>query len=334
MAESTLSLDYGDYARLLNEEFGGGTVFDAGTVTISSGVVTFTTARVPTWAADFGWLQIGTTLYEVNTRGSSSEVTLVDTSVDENAGTPFALFQVQSEEDWQRIIQSNIKAGLHSFYYPENGHQWSFLHPIDSVTTVADTDEYTLPDDYGGIEGRITYAEADGGYGSIKLVNEEVIRRLRAHNGTTNVSGYPTMAAIQSVPGTSGANFDNSSEGQRFKMLLWPTPNAAFTLSFQKVILPDLISPANPYPYGGQVHAHTIRSAMLAQGELMVDGQPGRHTEEFMRRLQSSIAKDGTLNQPEFLGYNGNREMFADERWPHQLDYDLVTYDGSEYDGT
>ncbi len=63
--------------------------FTTGTVTVSSGVVTFTDA-IPSWAAS-GVLTFDDGTYQVASRDSGTQVTLEDTSVDADALTTFSL---------------------------------------------------------------------------------------------------------------------------------------------------------------------------------------------------------------------------------------------------
>jgi hypothetical protein len=63
---------------------------ETGTVTIVDGVVTFSSATVPAWAAGAD-LFVDNATYQVNTRDSSSQVTLVDLTVDADAGSSYSL---------------------------------------------------------------------------------------------------------------------------------------------------------------------------------------------------------------------------------------------------
>ena len=63
--------------------------FTTGTITVASGVVTFTSA-IPTWAAS-GVLTVGGTSYQVATYTDSTHVVLEDTSVDADALSTFSL---------------------------------------------------------------------------------------------------------------------------------------------------------------------------------------------------------------------------------------------------
>lgn len=66
---------------------------ETGTVTIVAGVVTFSSATVPSWAAE-GDLVVDDVAYAVSTRDSSSQVTLEDTTVAASAGTSYALHRM------------------------------------------------------------------------------------------------------------------------------------------------------------------------------------------------------------------------------------------------
>lgn len=64
--------------------------YSTGTVAVASGVVTLTTGTWPSWAAD-GQLEIDGTDYEVSTRDSGTQLTLVDTSLNVTAGETYTL---------------------------------------------------------------------------------------------------------------------------------------------------------------------------------------------------------------------------------------------------
>lgn len=96
-------------------------------------------------------------------------------------------------------VNDSILSGLSNFYFPvlpgdpPRHHEFSFLKPTRSITTVADKGDYDLPDDYGGIEGDITFEPFEG-HGPIEVVPEATIRKLR-HN--PDATGFPARAAIR-----------------------------------------------------------------------------------------------------------------------------------------
>lgn len=64
--------------------------YATGTVSVAAGVVTLTGGTWPTWAA-VGVLKVGTNYYDVDSRGSNTQITLEDTSVTVASGTSYEL---------------------------------------------------------------------------------------------------------------------------------------------------------------------------------------------------------------------------------------------------
>lgn len=153
---------------------------------------------------------------------------------------------------------------------------------------------YDLPDDFGGIEGDISYV---GRYQShIIITSEADVRRRRT---ATSSQGYPAVAAVR--PKTT-----DGSDGQRFEIMFAPIPNDAYTLSYRKQILPDALTGTVTYPYGGSIHAETIEASCLAIAELQEDETKGPQWDYFLSRLAVSIQSDKSAYSAEFLGYNGD----------------------------
>jgi len=280
----------------------------------------------------------------------------------------------------QAQIDLYIKEGLLQFYNPSVidpslHHEWSFLHPIQYLTTnanystgtiaiasgvVTGTDttfpswaadgnvivgekEYTvdtrdsdtqltlddtsvtvaagasyvltnhdmdLPDDYGGIEGPLTYPD-NKGYPPIQIVGEGEIRRLRS--SISDTGGHPTMAAVRPKNTTV-----TSSAGQRFEIMLWPDPDAEYQLQYQYTVIPDtLVASSTDYPLGGGLHSATIMSSILAVGESKMWHAPQLTTQRdlFLTRLQASIKLDRKKGAPPSLGYNGDARWQRTNRW-------------------
>lgn len=196
-----------------------------------------------------------------------------------------------------------LTSGLRQFYCPPpladgaEPHQWSFLRPTTTQVTVADTYQYTLPDNFGAVIGEMTFATTDYGVTPLKQVSEQSIRDMR--QGGTPLTGYPRYYSVQGGA-TAG------STGQRFTLSLYPTPNAVYTLTYRYAVLMDAITSGSPYPMGGEMHAETILESCLAIAEQRMDDETGLHTAKFKERLAASIAADRQL-APKYFGYNGDR---------------------------
>jgi len=195
-----------------------------------------------------------------------------------------------------RHVQRALDSGTRRFV---GAYDWSWLYSSTTVTTVSGTDAYSLPDDYGHHLGGLKYAAGEGRY-PIPIVS---IAQIRESDALTDQSGYPTKAAI--IP--DGAY--DGTDGQRWQVVLWPTPNSAWTLTFEYSILVDVrMRSSTPYPLGGQAHAETLRYACLAAAELDRDDARGPREEQYKELLAASIAHDKRM-RPDFLGYNQDRSL-------------------------
>jgi hypothetical protein len=219
-------------------------------------------------------------------------------------------------------VDSVIKSGLRQFYVPpplsanETSHSWAFLKPLETLTTEIDVDTYDLPDDFGGIDGDFSY-EAGLGKQFIRVAGEGLVRNLQS---TSNSSGVPSVAAIRPKP-------SDGTTGQRFEVVFWKKPNAAYVLSYRKLVLMNALSDEYPYPLGGMQHGETILESCLAVAEQRLnDGTKGTHWQTFMLKLAASVMYERRSFVPGFLGYNGDRSDFGG-RTNERIT--IVNYDGA-----
>lgn len=229
----------------------------------------------------------------------------------------------------EAAIESCLKSGLRQFYFPppvegvSGSHDWSFLRPTAQVTLASGESSVKLPDDFGGFEGEVTLVSSSTAYCPVPLVNEGQVRRWHAESPSS--TGTPRAAALEPLKGTGGRD-----RGQRFRLAVFPTADAAYTLSFCYYVLPDALTDALPHAYGGTVHAETILESCLAVAEQRLDDSAGVHTMKFRERLMASISLD-RRSKPQKLGYNGDRSDwpgldYKGRRWPN-----AVTVNGVEY---
>lgn len=211
---------------------------------------------------------------------------------------------------WSAVDAAEVNAALHRgvrmFYAPpvlpgeRAGHVWTFLRPVTTLSTVAAQGDYDLPDNFGGIDGRITYASGTFGVQPITLTGEGQIRQYRQSSVLT--AGRPTHGAVR--PKSTGSG---GSVGSRFELLLWPTPDAVHVLTYRYFALQNALTAGNPYPLGGAIHAETVLQACLAAAESTFPGKKDRHHYGlFIERLKASVAHDRAMMAPETLGYNGD----------------------------
>lgn len=101
--------------------------YSTGTVAVASGVVTLTGGTFPSWAAA-GRISINATEYEVSTRDSGTQVTLVDTSVTVSSGATYELFQDDYTlgDDFERLLSPPT-------YNPGGSNKWAPIQVPEAV---------------------------------------------------------------------------------------------------------------------------------------------------------------------------------------------------------
>ena len=225
----------------------------------------------------------------------------------------------------ETAVTRAVAAGQRQFYTPPPlegerfAHEWSFLKPTGSVTLPSGDSEVAMPDDFAGFDGPVTITTSGTTVsGTLTLVGEQLVRQAQAENGST--TGQPQMVALVPVKGTT------VKEGQRFKLLVWPAADAAYVLSFPYVLLPDAITGARPYAYGGAQHVETVLASCLERAEFYRDNQRGVCWANWMDRLAASVSID-RRNRPVNLGRNrddsdsGMSSRGASDYWQTVLYY-------------
>lgn len=221
--------------------------------------------------------------------------------------------------DGNRIAEA-IESGLRRFYYPdplpqeEHTHIWSFMEPEATLTTVAATQDYTLPDNFGGFVGSELSFPDDEGYTPIKIKPIGHMQRLRQSAS----SGTPHTAAIR-------AKASDGTAGQRWEILLYPNPDDAWILQYHYTINPEAVTSGAPYPLGGPGQAEVLMlCCKWAADEFFNGGGDGRMEDRAMRKLVSAVQQDRTRHSPDYFGMVGD----GDPGIPYTR-VQVVTVDGS-----
>ncbi len=239
------------------------------------------------------------------------------------------------EPAWDARAQASItrcvKGGLRDFYFC--GHAWSFLQPVKTFTLPSGQQFLPLPDDCGGVEGRITFTTTAGrqwrpiDFGGIGAVYEAYAR-------LPTQTGWPELCCIEAIKGTT------INRGNRMHLHFWPIPDQDYTIQFRYYISPDYLSGAFPYAYGGPQHAETLLSACKAVAERDLDDMAqGPQQMNFQARLAISMELDAR-QKPECLGYNADNSDWLYEgrrSWGTGRDPwldQIATYDGVTYGGS
>lgn len=209
-------------------------------------------------------------------------------------------------------VDTCVKSGLRSFYRPAiaNGssiHEWSFMQPQTTITTVADTSEYDLPADYAGMVDTPVYTDAGSPYKPLKIIREWALDNMLAKGDS--VSAAPVYAAI-SLKAFTGAS------AQRFSIKLAPVPDAAYNITFRYAVQGEMLTDSLGYPYGANEHSETIIEACLAAAERDFNEQAGTsHQARFLQLLATSISLDRKASGGWYLGENTDPGVLENSRY-------------------
>jgi hypothetical protein len=231
------------------------------------------------------------------------------------------------------LINAARRAGLRSFYLASagqadgsSGYQWSFLRPQASLSMQSGDQTVQLPDDYHGVEGRVTISSPNSQiYRPVPVVG--INRIQEQYSRTPNMTGWPQLLAIQPIRPPAG------TIGQRFQFVVFPVADQAYTLAFTYYINPNDIDANRPYPYGGAAHSETITAACLAAAEAKGDDMTGVQAERYRQLLAGSIEVD-RRNKPQLQGYCGDQSDMAGmdyDRRRNIYENDTILFDGTQY---
>jgi hypothetical protein len=205
----------------------------------------------------------------------------------------------------------------------ELAEAWSGDSDAEASFALEHDGNYDMDDDFGGVDGHyLTHGE--GAYKpDIRIVSEGEIRRLRNQSVSR---GEPRLAALRPKN-----TIVSTSSGQRFEMMFFPIPDAAYTLYFNKIVNVDMVDDTHIYPLGGMAYGDCIEKSCLAAAETSETDRRGVKWEDFIAALTSAIREDQTAMTSKHFGYNGDcsDELHADgsNRRRHRSDV-LVTYNG------
>lgn len=214
----------------------------------------------------------------------------------------YYLGYTRTEANWSAEqlddITETVKDALRLAYWPPRvdgvaSHNWRFLKPVSTLETVASTVEYDAPDDFASLDGECLYYPESDGFQAIRLTSWNAIADLRQQG---SVTGRPDRFAI--VPVRQNGTFP-----LRFQFHLYPTPDAAYVLSYRYCVKPGALEETAPYTLGGEEHSRLFLAAIRAAAEMNInDGDDtGPKYRQFLTQLQISIDIDNRL-MPDFLG--------------------------------
>jgi len=113
-------------------------------------------------------------------------------------------------------------------------HQWGWLTPLATISTVANQSAYELPADFAYMDGPLTLAPSDYMlYPPVEILGEFQVRNLLQES---QASSRPTKAAIRVK-----APLDDN-DATRYELILWPLPDDVYQLQYRYRINPEVLS--------------------------------------------------------------------------------------------
>ena len=221
-----------------------------------------------------------------------------------------------SEQD---RIDQYVNAGLKRFL---QAHNWSFFRERATITTAASDYDYALADNCANVEGPLLITGSSA-YPPIDLGSEDLIIQLQTANSGT---GFPQIAALRPLA------FDQTATGTRWEIIFWPTPDAVYTISYNKVLKFEELSSTNLYAPGGPYHDETMLAAMKAEAEADQNDGEEFWEKRYQRKLAESKDFDQRTMRTERMGmmYDpGINEAGGIDRSLRRNS--TVTFDGTEY---
>ena len=188
-------------------------------------------------------------------------------------------------------VDSHIRSGLRQFYNPgktesaPEGHTWSFMREIVSVTTTPGTDACLVPNHVGRVEGFIFPTTGE----PIPIVGESAFVHAPVR------TGMPRIACLR-------WRSDYGSSGQAREVVFRPAPSVSEEFVFRCTVDPTpLVADTAPYPLGGPAFSEVIIESCLAIAEQRSNDEQGIHTSKFQKMLDDAILED-RRNSGRFYG--------------------------------
>ncbi len=190
-----------------------------------------------------------------------------------------------------------------------NFHKWSHLVRHATLITVANSPEIALPEDFTERAGDRIEFDAGANYPPLESRSERQIRNFRVADASVS---NPRFYALAPMP-------YSKETGNRYKLILHPTPSAAWTLHYSYRFAPEKLTDPNDVPIGAGNLASALLACCLAQAERTEDERSSTQESAAKERLAEAKAAD-TVLAPDRLGNAGAVERPCG-RYIRDIDY-------------
>lgn len=212
-------------------------------------------------------------------------------------GRDSSAWSTEKSETIEAIIKSAMQRFLFGSLVPGSpkAYDWAFLRQTAYISTVDGQEAYALPGDFGTAEGWICSAEANATRRPVPIVNPALVDGQRSQR--PNATGYPQLASIR-------AKKSYANSPQEWELVLFPAPDAAYSLSIAYRIVATAIDETSQSLPGGAMYARAIKYACLAEAAKTLDDSLG-YENDYQMALAAAIDID-SQHRGTNLGYNGD----------------------------
>jgi hypothetical protein len=190
-----------------------------------------------------------------------------------------------------------------------------------AVTFVLAKLAYDFPDDYVGMTSQGFTFRPGASTWNNAVIRQAGMQQIDIANEKITSSNTPIMFGIR-VKTFSGTT--------RYSAVFHPAPNAAYTLDYYYRVMPNMMTAANPRPYGGLSHSNLLLSSCLAVAEEKMNDTSGLHQAKFQQLLMAAIDLDERANTPQSFGVDPQR--FTNRTYygstPTSLPYQATYHNG------
>lgn len=221
--------------------------------------------------------------------------------------------------------QSALRMVYNTEPFPDVGvpaaYEWSFLRPVAEVVLESGAKFVTLPDDFGGSDGKVYLVGSNRAFCPIPIAGTRVRMNEAQFPDRT---GQPVLADFEPVKGTT------PNAGQRWRLRVFPTADQAYTLALTYIVAQDDLTAAMPRSPAGPVHAETLRAAGVRAAEQFIRGGDTPDVlAAYKGCLAASVAADRKF-KVQWAGYVGDNSdaitRLRAQKW--RTAFNPVTYLG------
>ena len=221
-----------------------------------------------------------------------------------------------------QTIDSIMQRGLKVFYVPpplegrtdegmitvQEGHQWTFLKPVGTISLVNTDYQYDLATGFQGVDGEMTYAVGTASTPIAQISEAE----LRSKQSNENGTGAPEFWAL-----TAGVDTYTGATEHVYEALFYPTPDASYTVTYRYTRTPPILDTSNKYPLGGVGHSQTILAAMKMVAAEKTE-MYAQMRQIFMSQLTASVGQDRQLEKSLVKSYSNTAPAYGIYEWLQQ----------------